>query len=104
MIESNGECAGIIRFPLKAQNRAQCTGPSGTEPANLQYQPGLFQLFQRTLDGSGTAGHAAFNSAMGKGKNSIPLVFSAPPAKVAPNRRVYMTFAVLLVRDRSMEA
>lgn len=46
--------------------------------------------------------NAAVSSMMGKRINRIPLLSSTPSVRISSNRRVYMTFAVLLIGSRSV--
>ena len=68
--------------------------PTPDAPAGSVRRP---PILQGTLDGHGAAGQGRCQLHNGEQTNSIPLVSSAPPTRVASSRRAYMTFAVLLI-------
>ena len=75
---------------------------SPTPRRTRRISPASSNSFKERLTVTELRDKAAASSTMGKRTNNIPLVSSAPPARVASSRRAYMTFAVLLTGSRSM--
>ena len=75
---------------------------SPTPGRTRRISPASSNSFKERLTVTELRDKAAASATIGKRTNSIPLVSSTPPARVASSRRAYMTFAVLLIGSRSM--